>query len=52
MRIRKGDLQAMGQSELRRALAFAAACAAVTCTRAGADPPRWAEMSATWDNAG
>jgi fructokinase len=52
MRIRKGDLQAMDQGELRRALAFAAACAAVTCTRAGADPPRWAEMSATWDHLG
>jgi fructokinase len=52
MRIRKGDLQALSESELRRALAFAAACAAVTCTRAGADPPRWAEMAATWDHLG
>jgi fructokinase len=52
MRIGKGDLPAMSQSELRRALAFAAACAAVTCTRAGADPPRWTEMSAIWDNLG
>jgi fructokinase len=51
-RIRKGDLQAMEPSELRQALAFAASCAAVTCTRAGADPPRWAEMSATWDKLG
>jgi fructokinase len=52
LRIGKGDLQGMSQSELRRALAFAATCAAVTCTRAGADPPRWHEMSATWDNLG
>ncbi|MEN3289285.1 MAG: fructokinase, partial [Bradyrhizobium sp.] len=40
---------ALTEAELRRALSFAAACAAVTCTRPGADPPYWTEMSATWD---
>jgi fructokinase len=48
-RIGKGDLAALTEAELRRALSFAAACAAVTCTRPGADPPYWTEMSATWD---
>ena len=51
-RIGKQDLNQLSQGELHRALAFAAACAAVTCTRAGADPPHWREMSATWDNLG
>jgi fructokinase len=48
-RIGKGGLAALTEAELRRALSFAAACAAVTCTRPGADPPYWTEMSATWD---
>jgi fructokinase len=48
-RIRKAELAAMSQAELRRALSFAAACAAVTCTRPGADPPHWLEMAAMWD---
>jgi len=48
-RIGKAEMAAMSQAELRRALSFAAACAAVTCTRPGADPPRWPEMAATWD---
>lgn len=48
-RIRKPDLKALTATELRRVLSFAAACAAVTCTRAGADPPSWKDMSATWD---
>jgi fructokinase len=48
--IRKENLKQMSKTELRHALSFAAACAAVTCTRPGADPPRWAEMSATWDD--
>jgi fructokinase len=50
-------LQAMGRSqavalagldadELRRALSFAACCAAITCSRPGADPPRRAEIAA------
>jgi fructokinase len=36
----RAGLQAAGAAELRRALSFACQCAAVTCTRAGADPPR------------
>jgi fructokinase len=48
-RLRKPELAIMSEAELRRALAFAASCAAVTCTRPGADPPRWSEMVATWD---
>ncbi len=50
-------LQAMGRSdtaslaemsadELRRALSFAAHCAAITCSRPGADPPHRAEIAA------
>ena len=38
-------LDALDADELRRALAFAAACAALTCTRVGADPPRSAEVA-------
>lgn len=49
-RLRKEKLKQMSAAELRNALSFAAACAAVTCTRPGADPPRWAEMSAAWDD--
>ena len=37
--IERSRLQAAALDELRRALSFACACAAVTCTRAGADPP-------------
>jgi fructokinase len=36
----------MNSDELRRVLTFAAACAAITCGRAGADPPRRAEIGA------
>jgi fructokinase len=36
----------MNSDELCRALSFASACAAVTCGRAGADPPRQAEIGA------
>ena len=50
-------LQAMGRSQaealaelstdgLRRALSFAVRCAAITCSRPGADPPRRAEIAA------
>jgi fructokinase len=39
-RIRRGALAQMNAGELARALSFAAGCAAVTCGRAGADPPR------------
>jgi hypothetical protein len=37
-RIRAGPLARMSGDQLNRALAFAAACAAVTCGRPGADP--------------
>jgi fructokinase len=47
-RLGKAELAAVTEGELRRALSFAASCAAVTCTRPGADPPRWSEMAATW----
>jgi fructokinase len=48
-KIKKGDLAGMGRDELVHALSFAATCAAVTCTRAGADPPRLGEVSGIWD---
>ncbi|MGJ4944081.1 carbohydrate kinase family protein [Bradyrhizobium sp. HKCCYLS1011] len=48
-RIRRDDVAGLSAAELRRALSFAVACAAVTCTRPGADPPRRDEMSATWN---
>jgi len=51
-RIGRGALKGLSQAELRKALAFAASCAAVTCTREGADPPRWEEMATTWDGVG
>jgi fructokinase len=38
-------LQSLGATELQRALSFACECAAVTCTRAGADPPRRGEVA-------
>jgi fructokinase len=41
-------LDALNADELRRALSFAAACAALTCTRAGADPPRISEIAGQW----
>ena len=45
-RISKGRLSSIGPDELRRALSFACNCAALTCTRVGADPPRSGEV--TW----
>ena len=42
--IERAGLQAAGAAELRRALSFACQCAALTCTRAGADPPRRNEL--------
>ncbi|CAL80218.1 putative fructokinase [Bradyrhizobium sp. ORS 278] len=51
-RIGRDGLKRLSAAELRKVLAFAAACAAITCTREGADPPRWAEMAATWDRLG
>jgi fructokinase len=44
-RIRKGSLAQASSDELRRALSFAAICAAFTCGRAGADPPRALDVS-------
>jgi fructokinase len=41
-------LRGAGSKELRRALSFACGCAAITCTRAGADPPRRTEVTAMW----
>jgi fructokinase len=35
----------MDSDELGRALSFASSCAAFTCGRAGADPPRGADIS-------
>ncbi len=43
-RIKRDGLAQATQGELRRALSFAAACAAVTCSRAGANPPRLIEV--------
>jgi len=45
-RIGAGPLARISAAELRRALTFAAACAAVTCSRPGADPPRLSEVGA------
>jgi fructokinase len=44
-RIEAKALADIGGQELNRALAFAIACAAITCSRASADPPRRAELS-------
>ncbi|HEX9469265.1 MAG TPA: hypothetical protein VF957_06955, partial [Bradyrhizobium sp.] len=43
-RIGKDTLARMNSDELFRALSFAASCAAITCSRAGADPPRPSEV--------
>jgi fructokinase len=43
-RTRREALQHASADELRRALCFAVTCAAFTCGRAGADPPRAAEL--------
>jgi len=47
-RIERASLQSMAVDELRRALSFACQCAALTCTRAGADPPRYSEVAGLW----
>lgn len=44
-RIARQTLKDISAEELRRALSFAANCAALTCTRPGADPPWSHEMS-------
>ena len=45
-RIAPASLARMSGDELHRVLRFAATCAAFTCGRAGADPPRLAELGA------
>jgi|SRR5215470_1045531 len=50
-RIATQSLAAMTTEELNRVLTFAAACAAFTCGRPGADPPRLAELGAEWIRA-
>jgi fructokinase len=45
-RIEATSLAQANSGELRRALTFAAACAAITCGRAGADPPRRSDVGA------
>ena len=47
--IGRSKLQATALDELRRALSFACECAAVTCTRAGADPPWQREVRALYE---
>jgi fructokinase len=43
-RIGTGPLKEMTAAELHRALSFASTCAAITCGRVGADPPRLADI--------
>jgi fructokinase len=43
-RIRRGTLAQLNSDELGRALSFASTCAAFTCGRAGADPPRQSDV--------
>jgi fructokinase len=45
-RIKTAPLAQLDADELRRALSFAATCAAFTCGRAGADPPRESDVGA------
>ncbi|MGN1286932.1 MAG: carbohydrate kinase [Bradyrhizobium sp.] len=47
-RIARLRLADISTAELTRALAFACKCAAFTCTRAGADPPRSRELPADY----
>ena len=44
-RIKCGTLAQLNSAELGRALSFASTCAAFTCGRAGADPPRQSDVS-------
>ena len=43
-RIETSSLAQANADELRRALSFASVCAAITCGRAGADPPRRSDV--------
>src|ERR1700691_1174582 len=45
-RIEALSLAQANSDELRRALSFASVCAAITCGRAGADPPRRSDVGA------
>lgn len=45
-RIARPDLEAISRAELTTALAFGTRCAAITCSRAGANPPWRAELNA------
>jgi fructokinase len=45
-RIEREALKGTSAAELHRALSFASICAAITCGRAGADPPRHGELDA------
>jgi fructokinase len=45
-RIERSALGQASRDELQRALSFAASCAAITCSRAGANPPRRSEVEA------
>ena len=45
-RIKSESVAQTNADELRRALSFASGCAAFTCGRAGADPPRQADVGA------
>jgi fructokinase len=45
-RIKTGPLSQMNSEELCRVLSFASICAAFTCGRAGADPPRQSDVGA------
>lgn len=45
-RIERARLQSIDAEELDKVLSFACQCAALTCTRAGADPPRIGEVVA------
>jgi fructokinase len=46
--IERVKLRAIGAAELQQAVSFACNCAAITCSRAGADPPRRSEVAAFW----